>query len=114
MLIHADLVPENVLIQKNGLAIIDFDDCVWGYWAFDIATIVNRAHRSDNAEQLINAFLNAYREDGPDTLGHLPLLQAARALTYVGWIIPRLDEPGGRQRLVRFLDTARMMVHRIL
>ena len=113
-LIHADLVPENVLIQKDGLAIIDFDDCVWGYWAFDVATIVNRAHRSANAEQLVNAFLNAYQEDGPDTLEHLPLLQAARALTYVGWIVPRLDEPGGRQRLVRFLDTARTMVHRIL
>ena len=113
-LIHADLVPENVLIQNDGLAVIDFDDSVWGYWAFDIATIVNRAHRSENAEQLVSAFLNAYQEDGPDTLENLPLLQAARALTYVGWIVPRLNEPGGRQRLKRFLETARMMVNRIL
>jgi len=113
-LIHADLVPENVLIQDNGLAVIDFDDCAWGYWAFDIATVVNRAQKSAQADHLVNALIDAYKQEGPDTLACLPVLQAARALSYVGWIVPRLTEPGGPQRLARFLTTARTMANRIL
>ena len=35
-LIHADLVPDNVLIQ-NGVVMIDFDDGGFGYRLFDLA-----------------------------------------------------------------------------
>jgi len=36
-LIHADLYPENVLYQSGRALPIDFEDCGFGYWMWDIA-----------------------------------------------------------------------------
>ena len=37
-LIHADPLQENVLVQGRSVALIDFDDCAYGYPLFDLAT----------------------------------------------------------------------------
>jgi Ser/Thr protein kinase RdoA (MazF antagonist) len=37
-LIHADLVPENVMVGSDGLRIIDFDDAGHGWHLFEIST----------------------------------------------------------------------------
>ncbi len=36
-LIHADLYPENVLFNAGNAFPIDFEDCGYGYWMWDIA-----------------------------------------------------------------------------
>jgi hypothetical protein len=36
----------------------------------------------------------------------LPLFEAMRACSYVGWIISRVDEQGSAQRSVRLIDEA--------
>ena len=47
-LIHADLLQENILVDGSQVFIIDFDDCVYGYLAFDMATpLVQRVSDSN-------------------------------------------------------------------
>ncbi|MGB0824165.1 MAG: phosphotransferase [Alphaproteobacteria bacterium] len=42
-LIHADLIPDNVMRGSDGsLHLIDFDDCCWGFREFDLATTISR------------------------------------------------------------------------
>ena len=36
-MIHADLYPENVLFKSGKAYPIDFEDCGYGYWMWDIA-----------------------------------------------------------------------------
>jgi Ser/Thr protein kinase RdoA (MazF antagonist) len=36
-LIHADLHLDNALFWRDDVRIIDFDDCGFGYWLYDIA-----------------------------------------------------------------------------
>ncbi len=36
-LIHGDFLFSNYLVGKNSLTIVDFDDCEYGYFAYDIA-----------------------------------------------------------------------------
>lgn len=105
-LIHADLVPENVLVDGAQIQLIDFDDGGFGYRLFDIATTLNRAKRTDAYDQYKDAFLNGYQSVRTIDLALLPLFQVLRSLTYVGWIISRYDEPGAARRNDRFIKEA--------
>ena len=105
-LIHADLVAENVLVDHDRVAFIDFDDSAWGYRDFDLATVLVKFIGQPEYGRLRAGLCAGYavrRKVDPGTLDFMLLL---RALTYPGWILSRLDEPGGRQRSTRMLDTA--------
>ena len=101
-LIHADLVPENVIFGPDGPALIDFDDSGWGFRAFELATIANRAMRHPDGPVLVAALIQGYTAIRPADIHALPLFQLLRAFTYLGWIIPRMAEPGGQARAARF------------
>lgn len=105
-LIHADLVPENVLVHGQDVQLIDFDDGGFGFRLYDLATTLNRAKRSDKYAEYQAAFLDGYLSVRDIDLELLPLFQAIRAMTYVGWIVPRMDEPGSPARNQRFIDEA--------
>jgi Ser/Thr protein kinase RdoA (MazF antagonist) len=112
-LIHADLVQENVLIgpamDEGGPHLIDFDDGGWGYRLFDMATVLNFILREPDPEPLQAAFTQGYLSTRTIDLTALPLFQTLRALTYVGWIVPRLSEPGADARHTRFIALASRM-----
>ena len=108
-LIHADLVQENVLIGANGPHLIDFDDGGFGYRLFDMATVLNFILREPDPEPLQQAFTQGYLSTRPIDLSALPLFQTIRALSYVGWIVPRLSEPGADARHTRFITLATRM-----
>lgn len=105
-LIHADALSENILIHEGHLSLIDFDDGGWGFRDFDLATFLMRFLPAPDYPELRAALLEGYairRAVDPDTLDLFILL---RALTYPGWIIPRMQEPGGPERSARAIRTA--------
>jgi Ser/Thr protein kinase RdoA (MazF antagonist) len=88
-LIHADLVPENLLQSEQGqLRLIDFDDAGFGWHLFDLATalyFIQEDSRYEDAKASLVAGYRAHR-DLPDTLlDKLPVFMAARGFTYLGW-----------------------------
>jgi Ser/Thr protein kinase RdoA (MazF antagonist) len=95
-LIHADLVPENVLTGGNTVRLIDFDDGGFGFRLFDLATSANRADRADPSGSLRRALIDGYLARRAIDLTDLPLFQALRAFTYVGWISDRTDDRARR------------------
>lgn len=105
-LIHADLVSANVLLDGTEITFIDFDDGGFGYRLFDLATVLWANRHEPNIDRLEQALITGYREVRPLDTDALPLFKLLRAFTYVGWIIPRIDEPGGQERCARFIDTA--------
>ena len=114
-LIHADAVPENVLVGENAVNIIDFDDGGYGYRLFDLATTMNYLDKYSPNGRLSESFLDAYIETRSIDQRPLPLFQLLRSLTYVGWITPRMNEgvagdyyqkyvPDAVQRAVQYLE----------
>jgi Ser/Thr protein kinase RdoA (MazF antagonist) len=106
-LIHADLVRENVLLDGPTIRMIDFDDGGFGYRLFDLATVLLKNLAEPDYPQLKAALIAGYHSQRPLDLSLLDLFLAIRALTYVGWIVPRIHEDGGAERNARFIDEAR-------
>jgi Ser/Thr protein kinase RdoA (MazF antagonist) len=59
--IHADLHQFNVLFHRGAVRAIDFDDCGWGHYLYDVAVALVGAGQSRSTPPLRRAFLAGYR-----------------------------------------------------
>ncbi|MGH6634027.1 MAG: phosphotransferase enzyme family protein, partial [Sphingopyxis sp.] len=93
-LIHADLIPDNLLHHERMLRPIDFDDSGFGWHLFDIATILFAYLDEPFYESVEDALFAGYRSvralDDSER-ARLPLFMLLRSLTYLGWIQTRAD-----------------------
>ncbi len=105
-LVHADLLAENVMEQAGVIAFIDFDDCAFGYRDFELATFLLKFRDRGYYTEMCAGLLEGYSRRRTVAPHELELMLLLRALTYPGWIIARLDEPGGRARSQRAIRTA--------
>ena len=105
-LIHADLVLENIMIAPGGLAFLDFDDSAFGFRDFELATVLCKMIGAPDFADRRAALCRGYACRRSVDPGRLDLFLLLRALTYVGWIIDRLDEPGGAERSRRCIAAA--------
>ena len=113
-LIHGDLVRENILIHSGRVQFIDFDDGGHGYRLFDIAGALVKNLSEPAFGELKDALIGGYRSERPLDTDALELLLLLRACTYIGWIVPRMGEPGAAARNRRFLDEARPLAEAYL
>lgn len=109
-LIHADLVGENILVAGDTLFLIDFDDGGFGFRLFDLATALIKSVEAPEFPALRQALLTGYLSRRKIDAAPLDLFLALRAVTYLGWIVPRMGEPGAEARNARFLRTSRALV----
>jgi len=105
-LIHADLVRENIMVDEEGLCVIDFDDCGFGFRLFEVATALIKNMSEPDYPELKDALLQSYLSRRTLDLSALDLFLGLRAATYVGWIIPRMHEDGGYARNQRMIAQA--------
>ena len=93
-LIHADLVYENILTDEDGVRVIDFDDCGYGWYLFDLATSIFFLQGTEHFNLAQEALIMGYRKNRPLTDEHLswlPTIFMARATTYLGWMHTRSE-----------------------
>ena len=96
-LIHADFVPENLMLADGTVRLLDFDDAGFGWHLFDLATALWFIQNDSHYEAARAALVAGYREyrSLPDeVLAHLPVFMMARGFTYLGWVHTR---PGSRE-----------------
>ena len=87
-LIHSDLSFGNVLFTADEVSPIDFDDCGFGYYLYDLAVILAGPWERPGFQQRRNALLHGYREicELPDEhLDLIPTLMAMRASSLGQW-----------------------------
>jgi Ser/Thr protein kinase RdoA (MazF antagonist) len=111
-LIHADAARENLLLEGNRVRVIDFDDGGWGFRLFDIATALLKDSEEPDYEDLKASLLAGYASRRHIDLTELPMFMMLRALTYPGWMITRLGEPGAEARNLRHVRIALGQVRR--
>lgn len=89
-LIHADLHSTNYLFYQDEVRAIDFEDCGWGYYLYDLAVILDDLYASypQRAQELRAGLLHGYRQvralpDEHEAL--LDLFVAMRLAELVRW-----------------------------
>jgi len=87
-MIHADMFLENVLFKKGEPRIIDFEDCGFGYWMFDIGVVLAQWPWTEDFPLVRDSFFDGYssvRVLPDEQLKHLDLFMAAQHATMVLW-----------------------------
>ena len=88
-LIHADLRLANLLIHGEITAIIDFDDCGFGWYLFDLAGALSFLEEREDIADLIDSWIRGYQtvaEVPADAEVMIPTLIMLRRLQLIGWL----------------------------
>jgi Ser/Thr protein kinase RdoA (MazF antagonist) len=99
-MIHADLLPENLLVGTNSLWLIDFDDAGFGWYVFDIATSLFFHVGEAYFAALKSAYLAGYESVRPLPHAHLEMLEVfllARGFSYLSWCYTRSETEMAQQ-----------------
>ncbi|WP_299134339.1 phosphotransferase [uncultured Amaricoccus sp.] len=99
-LIHADLVPDNLLEAGGAVMLIDFDDAGFGWHLFEIATALFFLQGTEGFEAARDNLVAGYRSVRPlpeADLARLDLFLALRGLTYLSWLASRQDTETARE-----------------
>ena len=100
-LIHADLLPDNVLVAGPDLFLIDFDDGGFGDRRYDLATALIQDFERADFEARASALIAGYAAAGGPvavTPGEILVFAACRAVASCGWTTTRLPEGDPRHR----------------
>jgi Ser/Thr protein kinase RdoA (MazF antagonist) len=87
-LIHADLHLDNALFWRDEVRVIDFDDCGFGYWLYDIAVALWELRDRDDYVQFRAALIEGYTQHRPlppGGLAHLDDFIATRDVAFALW-----------------------------
>jgi len=88
-LIHADMRLANLLVRGEDVTVIDFDDCGFGWYLYDLASSVSFIEHEPYVPEIMDAWVRGYRTVAP--LGaadeaELPTFVMLRRLLLVAWI----------------------------
>ncbi|MCF6344812.1 MAG: phosphotransferase [Devosiaceae bacterium] len=89
-LIHADMRLANILVYNNTSRLIDFDDCGFGWFAYDFAAAISFFEDSKKVPFLKEKWLSAYRKyrefstTDETMMDTLIMLRRMALLTWIG------------------------------
>jgi Ser/Thr protein kinase RdoA (MazF antagonist) len=89
-LTHSDLHQWNYLLHQGEIRAIDFDDCQYAPYLYDIAVSLSYLDQRADYERLRDSFLSGYRRVRPlpkQWAAGLEMFMAVRALDMVGWVL---------------------------
>ena len=95
-MIHADLHLGNCLFRNRVAIPIDFDDCGFGWFAYDLAVVLASVERWPHYEALRQGLLDGY---GPVDLDAVDALIDARRVALVRWMAGLLTDATFGERL---------------
>jgi Ser/Thr protein kinase RdoA (MazF antagonist) len=99
-LIHADLHQENYFFHQGRVCAIDFDDCGWGFYLFDVTVTLWEIEKLPGYPALREAYLAGYRSVRPLPLEHenyLGTFTALRQMQILMWVLESRQHPAFRQ-----------------
>lgn len=93
-LIHADLRLANLMVDGDTLTAIDFDDCGFGWWAYDLAAALSFYETDPRLPDLIARWCEGYTRIAPfrpEDRAMIPALILLRRVLLTAWLATRAD-----------------------
>ena len=106
-LIHADMRLGNLLVGQGPLALLDFDDCGFCWFAYDFAAAISFHETHPSVPALKRAWLDAYRSVRPfpaEDEAMLDTLVMLRRMALLAWIGSHGETNLAREHAPGFVD----------
>jgi Ser/Thr protein kinase RdoA (MazF antagonist) len=106
-LVHADLRSANLLVHEGKVAAIDFDDCGFSWFIYDLAAALSFFETHADVPACIDAWLASYQKLRPLSraeLAAIPSFILLRRLLLVAWIGSHADTAQARAMGPAFTD----------
>ena len=88
-LIHADMRLANLLVDESSVTVIDFDDCGFSWYMYDLGSSLSFIEDHRDVPEMIDSWLRGYRSQRPlskEDEAEIPTFILLRRLTLVAWI----------------------------
>jgi Ser/Thr protein kinase RdoA (MazF antagonist) len=88
-LVHADLRTGNLLAHDNDATVIDFDDCGYGWFAWDLATGLTFVEEQCDRGEFVARWLDGYRgvwTVSKEVEAEIPTMLLLRRLQLLAWL----------------------------
>jgi Ser/Thr protein kinase RdoA (MazF antagonist) len=98
-LIHADLRLANLMVNGSTLTAIDFDDCGFGWWVYDLAAALSFIETDPRLPGLIGQWVAGYTSIAPlapPDRAMIPAMIFLRRVLLTAWLATRADSDTGR------------------
>lgn len=111
-LIHADLRLANLLADNDRLAVIDFDDCGFGWYVYDFASAISFIEEDPQVPELLQAWVSGYKDvaelsEADEKM--IPIFIMLRRIMLTAWLNTHSETPTAHELGVGFIDgTLRM------
>lgn len=99
-MIHADFTPDNIIYDGSHLAVIDFDDCAFGWHMYDIASLLTECTLYPDFDELRGALFEGYRlhrKLSQQDAGLLSDFLLVRGMAVIGWFYQRPEHAGAEE-----------------
>ncbi len=106
-LVHADLRASNLLVHQDQVAVIDFDDCGFSWFIYDLAAALSFIETHPDLPAYIDAWLTGYtrhRRLSARELAEIPTFIMLRRLLLVAWIGSHADTAQAQAMGPQFTD----------
>ena len=116
-LIHADMRLANLLVNGPDIQVIDFDDCGFGWFLFDIGASLSFIEHDPRVPALCDAWLRGYRDVLPlpdEDAAEIPTFVLLRRLQLVAWVGSHLFADSARELGADFTSGACELAERYL
>ncbi|MGV6849176.1 MAG: phosphotransferase enzyme family protein [Marinibacterium sp.] len=104
-LIHADLRLANLLVDPSGIAVIDFDDCGFGWFMSDFAASISFIETDRHVPDMLDAWIDGYRSVAvldPSEVAEIPTFVMMRRMQLLAWVASHAETPTAQQEAPRF------------
>ena len=101
-LIHADFLPDNIIVNGDKLTLIDFDDSGYGWHLYEMGTALLPQIKQPFFDDIVAAYLEGYRSErafSREDEEALPAFLMICSLNYLGWFQKRGDNIQHADRL---------------
>ncbi|WP_333815203.1 phosphotransferase enzyme family protein [Tabrizicola sp.] len=93
-LIHADLRLANLMVDGDTLSVLDFDDCGFSWWVYDLAAALSFYETDPRLPDLIARWVDGYTRIAPlraEDRAMIPSLIFLRRVLLTAWLSTRAD-----------------------
>jgi Ser/Thr protein kinase RdoA (MazF antagonist) len=104
-LIHADLHTGNLMTEGSEVSLIDFDDCGYSWFLYDLGAFMSR--QSVHLQAVIDSWCSGYERIRPLSAADIQMIPAfvlMRRLVRLGWLATRKDNDVVSQDERRYLE----------